>query len=260
MTSARVVVVALALSACGSTGSAIVTFHAAAAGPPDAIAGQPLVFVTPGYGYEVTLTRASLHIGALYLNRAVPLSGAQAQSCILPGIFSAQVTSPLDLDALSPAPQPFLPGGEGTADQSLTGQVWLFGTDIDATSDSTVLVNVAGTAVKTGVSYPFTGQLTVSSNREPAQTNPAFPGAFPLCKQRIVTPIPVDITAAQGGTLLLRVDPRTWFANIDFAQLPLAGDPTNPALRQFADSSQAQPDLFSSVQGTNAYVFTWQAP
>lgn len=261
MRSASVPLLWLALAACGSTGSGLVTFQAAAAGPGDAVAGQPLVFATPGYGYQVTLTRARVHVGALYLNRAVPISGAQAQACILPGIYVGQVTVPLDLDALSPAPQPFPILGEGTADEALTGQVWLFGTDVNATSDSTVLVDVAGIAVRGGTSYPFTGQLTVSENRESPVTNPALPGANPLCKLRIITPVRVDMVLGQGGTLLLRVDPRVWFDNIDFAQVPLAGDPGNPALRRFVDSSQAQPDLWGQgVIGTNAYVFSWQAP
>jgi len=249
----------LALSACGSTGSALVTFHAAAAGPADAVAGQPLVLPSNAYGYQVAITRARLHVGALYLNRSVPISGSQAQPCILPGVYDGQVTASLDLDALSPAPQPFPALGEGTAEEALTGQVWLFGTDVTATADPTVLVDVGGTASRGGTSYPFTGRLTVSTNRQAPVTNPALPGASPLCKLRIVTPIRVDFTLAQGGTLLLRVDPRSWFQNIDFAQVP--PDPVDPSTRRFVDSAQAQPDLWSQgVIGTNAYGFTWQAP
>jgi hypothetical protein len=254
------VALALAVAGCGSTGGALVTFHAAAAGPADAVAGQPLVFTTQAFGYQVTLTRARLHVGALYVNRAVPLSGSQAQACILPGIFSGQVTTPLDVDALSPAPQPFPSLGEGTADESFTGQIWIFGSNVDANADPTVLVDVEGTAAKDGTTYPFTGQLTISSNREPPVTNPTAPGAFPLCKLRIITPIPIDLTPAQGGTLILRVDPRIWFDNVDFAQVPLAGDASNPGLRRFVDSSQSNPDLLTGVRSTNAYTFSWQAP
>ena len=251
----------LALCGCGSTGGALVTFHAAAAGPADALAGQPLVF-TNALGYQVTLTRARLHIGGVYLNRSVPSSGAQATSCVLPGIYSGQVTTPLDVDLLSPDPQRFPADGEGTADASQTGEVWLFGSGVDATADPTVIADVAGTAVQgAGATLAFTGQFTISQNRAVPVGNPALPGSSPLCKQRIVTPIPVDFTLAQGGTLLVRIDPRAWLANVDFAQIP--ADPSNPAQRKFLDRSEGQPDLafyggLRAASGT--YLFNWQSP
>jgi hypothetical protein len=255
-------VLGLALCACGSsTGGALVTFHTAAAGPADAATGQPLVFEN-ALGYAVTLTRARLHIGGIYLNRSVPSSGAQATSCVLPGIYSGQVTTPLDVDAISPDPQPFPADGEGTAEQSQTGEVWLFGSAVNATDDPAVIADVAGTATQ-GAGFPiaFTGQFTIGQNRAVPVANPALPGANPLCKQRIVTPISVDFTLAQGGTLLVRVDPRAWFANVDFAELP--ADPSNPAQRKFLDRSQGQPDLafytgLRAVSGT--YLFNWQSP
>jgi hypothetical protein len=255
------ILVGLALCACGSsTGGALVTFHAAAAGPTDAVAGQPLVF-TNSLGYQVTLTRARLHIGALYLNRSVPLSGAQAQGCILPGIYSGQVTSPLDVDVLSPDPQRFPADGEGTADLSQTAEVWLFGTDVNADEDRTLIADVTGTALLGGTPVPFTGQITIGSNRAVPPANPALPGASPLCKQRIVTPIRVDFTLAQGGTLLVRVDPRGWLATVDFAQIPV--DPSDPAQRRFLDRSEGQSDLafyagLRAASGT--YFFNWQSP
>ena len=244
---------------CGSTGSAIVTFHAAAAGPADAVAGQPLAF-TNALGYQVTLTKARLHIGALYLNRSVPSSGAQAQGCVLPGIYSGEVTRPLDLDVLSPAPQAFPADGEGTADPLRAGEVWLFGNDPFATADPTILVDVEGSAAQGSTTLPFSGQLTISQNRAVPVNDPALPGTAPLCKQRIVTPIPVDFTLEQGGTLLLRVDPRTWFVNVDFAQIP--PDPTDPTRRKFLDRSEGQPDLalYGGVRSTATYVFHWQSP
>src|SRR5437016_2534665 len=88
----RLALAVLVLNACvDTTGGAIVHFRAAVAGPEDARAGQPLVF-TNGHGFAVTLTRAHLHVGAVYLNRSVPTAGAQSQSCILPGIYVGEVT------------------------------------------------------------------------------------------------------------------------------------------------------------------------
>jgi len=260
MRRARMLLV-LALCACGGTGGELVTFHAAAAGPADSVSGQPFVF-TNALGYQVTLTRARLHIGGVYLNRSVPSSGSQATSCVLPGIYSGQVTSPLDVDVISPDAQPFPADGEGTTDRSQTGEIWLFGTAVDATDDRTVLADVAGTAVQgTGTPIEFTGKFTIGQNRAVPVGNPALPGSSPLCKQRIVTPISVDFALAQGGTLLVRVDPRAWFRNVDFAQI--AADPDNPAQRKFLDRSQGQPDLafyggLRAASGT--YLFNWQSP
>lgn len=252
----------LALCACGSsTGGALVTFHAAAAGPADSVSGQPLVF-TNALGYQVTLARARLHIGGIYLNRSVPSSGAQATSCVLPGIYSGEVTSPLDVDVISPVPQPFPADGEGTSDLSQTAEVWLFGSDVNATADPTVLADVTGTAVQAaGTPIAFTGQFTIGQNRAVPVGDAALPGSSPLCKQRIVTPISVALNLAQGGTLLVRVDPRAWFANVDFAQIP--PDPNDPAQRKFLDLSQGQPDLafyggLRAASGT--YFFNWQSP
>ena len=262
----------LALCACGSTGGALVTFHAAAAGPADAVAEQPLVFATSPLDasgqatqYQVTLTRARLHIGALYLNRSVPLSGAQAQSCVLSGIYSGQVTSPLDVDLLSPSPQPFPSDGEGTADQSETGEVWLFGTDPFASNDTTVIVDVAGTAVQGAMSIAFTGQFTIGAKRLIPPSNPALPGQLPLCKQRIITEqLATPFQLAQGGTLLLRVDPRPWFANVDFAQLPFM-DPANPDpmhRKFYGDGTAGVPDanFYRDLHTSSNYDFHWQSP
>ena len=255
--------VAVALCACGGTGGARVTFHAAAAGPLDAAAGQPLVF-TNSAGYQVTLTRARLRIGGVYLNRSVPISGAQAQSCVLPGIYSGQVTSPLVVDVLSPSPQPFPADGEGTADLSQSAEVWLFGTDPFATDDRTVIADVAGTAVQAATSLAFTGQISIGQNRATVPpTNPALPGQDALCLKRIVRGISVDFALAQGGTLLVRIDPRKWFDAVDFAQLPVANPTTpDPTRRKFADAPAdgADVNFFNGLHATDAYTFNWQSP
>src|SRR3954463_15637776 len=114
---------ALGASSCvGTTGGDLFTFTAAAAGPADADPGRPFTFTT-GRGYQVTLTRAKVHLGAVYLNRAQPVSGAQATSCILPGIYVAEVTQGVDVDALSPAPQAFPGEGEAIGDHAVAGEV-----------------------------------------------------------------------------------------------------------------------------------------
>ena len=127
-----------------------------------------------------------------------------------------------DLDLLNAAPQPFPTPGNGTADPAATGEVWLTGARIDDDEDRTIIANVEGTATKNGtISMRFDG--TAHDRHEPhsaASTDPARPGANPVCLFRIVTPIPVNVTPSDGGSLVVRADPRGWFANVDLGALP----------------------------------------
>lgn len=245
-----------ALVACvGTTGSALVTFHAAAAGPSDAAPGQPLAFDN-GKGFHVTLTRARLHVGAVYLNRSVPTSGAQATACILPGIYVGEVLSPLDVDALSPVPQPFGATGDGTSDEARTAELWLTGGDVNADEDPTRILDVAGTATKGDTTIAFEGQVTIGSNWQQQAADPSLPGAHPVCKLRIVSPIAIDLAPRDGGTLLLRVDPRAWFANVDFAQLPISEGTARIA---DAPTDSASANLFAGLHAsTGAYALSWE--
>jgi hypothetical protein len=248
----------IALTSCvGSTGSDLFTFDAAAAGPEDAVAGQPLSFST-GRGYQVTLTRAKVHVGAVYLNKAIPISGAQATSCILPGIYVAQVTAGLDIDALSPALQPFPVKGEAIEALAIAGEVWLTGGDVNAAEDSTVILDVAGTAKKAGSAYPFEGKLTIGNNRLGPINDPSQPGAHPICKERIVSPIPLRLDVRAGGSLLVRVDPRGLFRNVEFSELDPVAD--SPKLYRFKDTTDGQPNVnlyraLESREGT--YELLW---
>ena len=70
--------------------------------------------------------------------------------------------------------------------------------------------------------------------------------------------IPVLITPTNGGSLVLRVDPRAWFANVELAEL----EPVSPGsdLRIFPDESTGQPatNLYGGLRAaTGAYRFEW---
>lgn len=255
---------ALAGSCGGTTGGAHVTFPAFAAGPVGA-SGGPLEFtnfVGPGVpGYRVVLTRARLHIGAVYLKPTVQILGAQATACYFaqPGFYTVEVLNSLDVDTLSPSLQAFRSDGYATSTPVRSGELWLTGGDINAIDDSTVILDVAGTADQAGVSYPFAGSLTIGRNRLVSSRDPGFPSLHPICKERIVTPIPVDITPQPGGTLTVRIDPREWFLGVDFKQLRSSGSPPR---YQFADAAGADPAsdaLYRGIKSTvGVYQFTWQ--
>lgn len=209
---------ALLLAGCGgTTGSALVTFDAVASGPADAT-GAPLSFTT-GFGAQVTLSRAVLRLGAVYLNQSVPLSGAASAPCISPGIYVGEAFGPVTVDLLSPTPVPFPSRAEGTETAAKTAEVWLTGGDVNAEVDATVILELAGTATQAGQSYPFSAAVTIGANRKSAVSSPAFPGLGPICRQRIVSPIAVALTPRQGGTLRLEVDPRGMLHGVDFSRL-----------------------------------------
>ena len=251
-----------ALAACvGTTGGQLLSFPAAAAGPEDAVAGQPLSFVSD-LGWDVTLTEAKVHVGAMYLNQSIPVSGSQGTPCILPSTYVAQVTSGLDVDALSPVPQPFPDDGSGvTVPPALAGQVWLTGGDVNTIGDPDPPVKVLvleGTAAKGGVTMPFTGSITIDKNRQVATTSGAA-GGDPICQERIVSPVSASVNLETRGGLLLRIDPRHLFTNVDFGSLAPSGasfafsdDPTSAAY------TQASRNLYANLHSTSGlYTFEW---
>jgi len=249
----------VALVACvGTTGGDLITFPAFAAGPADAVQGEPYALTT-GRGYDVSLTRARLHISAVYMNRSVPVSVSSDTSCTLAGIYAAEVTGAIDVDVLSPTLQPFPSAGFAASERARTGEVWLTGGDVNEESDPTVILDVAGVARRGDDEYPFEGTVTISKNRVVAPSDPALPGAKPICKQRVVSPIPIDVTPRAGGRLVVRINPRGWFANVEFSKLAKVSD--QPPLYRFQDSSADQPsdNLYGGLRASaGVYEFQWE--
>ncbi len=255
--------VALSVACVGSTGGDVIDFPAAAAGPRDATPGR--LELVNDRGWHVVLTKATLHIGALYLSQSEPVSGAQATACILPGTYVAQVTAGRDVDLLSPAPQPFPRSGHGTTLEAIVGQVWLTGGAVDQTNDATPILLLEGTADRDGDVRPFKGQITISTNR--LEQGGTTAGSNTICKQRIVSPIPTSITIQHAGGLVLRIDPRTLFVNVDFGALvkfssdygfsddPSQTDPKSPTVY-----TQPSANLYENLHaGTGLYAFEWDS-
>jgi hypothetical protein len=223
-----------AFACAGSTGSGLVSFPAYAAGPPDAT--SPLAFDTSG-GYHVSLTTATMHIGAVYLTTSAFGASSASTSCIEPGRYVAEVAGGVDVNLLSPDGQPFSVTGTGTVDQALTGELWLTGGDVTSETDTTPIVTLAGTATRGTESYPFEATVTISSNRTKPVTDPSQPGLNPLCKRRIVQVAPISVDVVAHESLYVRVDPRGWFNSIDFSKLDV--ESTDPPLYQIPDSDSS---------------------
>lgn len=234
---------AIVLAGCGTTGGDVLDFAVTAQGAPGAGVRDTSL------GWHVELSQATIHLGAVYLNLAVPISGSQETNCILPGTYTAEQLSSLDVDALSTAPQPFPARASGTDDRVRTAEIWLTGGDVNADSDATVIARIAGTATKAAATLPFSAQITINTaNRGIPAPSPALPSQHPICKQRIVSPIPIDLRPSAGGTLAITVDASGWFANVDFDQLPAGGvfpdDNANPASQNLFTAVRAAAATF----------------
>jgi hypothetical protein len=150
------------------------------------------------------------------------------------------------VDLLSPSPQAFPETGFATTERSVTGEVWLTDGDINRAPNRTVVLRVTGSAERDHTTYPFEAALTIGDNRVLPPGDAALPGQHPICKQRIVSPIALDLRAQPGDALLLRADPRGMFANVDFATLSLDGE-----LYRFADAAgvdQASDNLYAGLR------------
>ena len=241
------------LGCVGTTGGDLIELQAYAAGPADA--GGRLSFET-SLGYRVELTEARLFLGGIYLNRARPTSVSSDTSCSLPGIYVAEVLAGREVDLLSSEPQRFPSSGSATSERALTGEVWLSSGDVNQTSSSTVILRVAGQAERDGQSLPFEGKLTIGQNRNLPVTDAALPGQHPICKQRIVSPIPLDLQPSPHKSLLVRVDPRAMFANVDFTTLS-----ESEGVLRFSDQTgvdQGSDNLYAGLRrASGVYQFGW---
>lgn len=244
---------ALLAGCVGTTGGELLELHAYAAGPADA---RPQLEFRTSLGYAVTLEEAQIFVGGVYLNRSRPTSVASDTSCTLPGIYVAELLGGREVDLLSATPQAFPGTGFATNDRALTGEVWLSQGDVNQSASGTVVLRVAGTAERNGTAFPFRGKLTIGQNRVLPPNDPALPGQHPICKQRIVSPIAVDLTARPGSSLLLRIDPRGMFGNVDFQTLARAG--TDYVFADAAGVDQASDNLYAGLRrSSGVYELSW---
>ena len=244
----------LPLGCVGTTGGELFELSASAAGPERETSGS-LSFEN-SLGYAVELDEARLFVGGLYLNRSRPTSVAADTSCSLPGIYVAEVLGGREVDLLSPQPQPFPQPGFATSDPAATAEIWLHEGNVNEPASNRPVLRVSGTAERGGESYAFHGQISIGQNRVVQPTDAALPGQYPICKQRIVSPVPVELQPAPGRTLLLRIDPRPMFGNVDFSTLTEVDGSF-----ELADASgvnQASDNLYAGLRrSTGVYELSW---
>jgi hypothetical protein len=265
---------------CGSTGSKRFVFDARAGGI-ERDATQPHVF-TNERGWTITLTKAAVTIGPVYLNVVAPLRSGET-SWMRPFIRSAfahdehlgegrvvgEVLAQVTIDALSPVLVPFGSQGSMTQEHVRTADVFLWPppetppetTNIDAAS-----AELAGEAVRGKDHVRFRGRLVIDD----AWASDAKPGersATPISEIRQVRGVPASFYPVEGGALEIRVDVCPLFRGADFSNL--AANPTDAdgtkILVQSKDGAIATDQVMRNVfQGLRAssgtYAIRWATP
>jgi hypothetical protein len=258
---ARLALASTSSIACiGTTGGETFDFTAYAAGPEDAATSGPLTFET-AQGWSVRLDEATLSIGAVYLSEVVTPANIQESGCLVDGRYAAQVPGAVVVDLLRPTPSPFAALGTASATRARAGEVWLMtGGDVTDDSTSSPVLRLSGRATKAALDRPFTARVSIGKNRKLPPSSPSLPGSNPLCRERIVRPLPLDITPARGGSLLVRVDPRALVTNVDFSALRRFS--TDPVAYGFADGPEDAPSvaLYQALRTSLPYRITWNAP
>ncbi len=253
---------AAALIACGSgsTGGELVEFDVIAKGQATTTPTHEYRF-TNDQGWRISLSEASLQIGAVYLNEQMPLPGGPFDSCTKSGLYVGEMTQALLVNALDPGAQRFPVKGQGLSIPAHSAELWLKDdrTALDA-QGAAPSVHCHGTAQRHGHSIEFSARVSIGANRQLAQTEPNRPGANPVCRQRIVGPIAANFAPSSGGRLEITIDPAEWLRQTDFSTLPGYAD---GAFLEFPDdaSTQASDSLFRGIKNTSAsYHLEWSIP
>ena len=228
----------------GVTGSRRIAFSLAAQGVAEA--SKPFVTCS---GWRITLSSVRMALGPVYFNVAPPLSGPTGALCQAPratprtkrppsllqrvsdallpaahadetadhlagGRTIAQVTSRVLLDVLSPTPME-VGAGDGTDEHALTAEVGLWPSDAAGQSASLpdrAVVEVLGQAERASLVVPFLVRVILDEQAAVGQSLGTLRTARRLTAD-------VDFSRVQEGQanrVLLRVDPREWFAQADF--------------------------------------------
>lgn len=263
---------------CGSTGSARFAFTATAAGI-ERDPTQPFSFVNET-GWSITLTRANVTLGPVYLNVIAPLNDGPTSLLPRLGVRRAfgdddhlgggrevgEVLGQVTFDALAPTPTPFPVAGTMTQEQIRTAEIWLWPPPDQAPETLNIespSVDVAGEAVRGDTRVRFRGALILND----AWTTDAKPGdrsAQPVTSLRKVRGVPTTFFPTQGGSLAIRFDVRALFRGADFSNLaanPADRDGTKILVQSRTGrltTDQVMRNLFQGLRAsTGTYAVRW---
>lgn len=259
---------------CGTTGSKRFQFAAYAGGVAPAAAP-----FTNDSGWTVSLTKAQVTFGPVYLNVVPPLrtsffrigvrSAHADDSHLAAGRDVGEVLGQISFDALSSQLVTFPTSGTMTQEEVRTAEVWLWpapGTAPEEVNIDTAAVDVAGTAVRGAETVRFRGQLIFDD----AWATDALPGersATPITDQRMVRGIPAAFYPDEGGHLEIRFDIRSLLRGADFSNLvnnPTDADGTKVLVQAktgAVTTDQVMRNIFQGLRATTGtYDVRWVHP
>ena len=271
----------IAPTGCGSTGSDRFAFDARAGGI-ERDGAAPSTF-TNETGWTITLTKAQVTMGPIYLNVIAPLRDDTSSWVPWLGVRRAygddehlaggreagEVLGQITFDALSPALVAFPTQGAMAQEQIRTAEIWFWpppGTSPDSVKIDPSAVDFAGEAVKDAATVRFRGTLILND----AWTTDAKPGersAQPVTSLRKVRGIPTSFFPTAGGALEIRFDVRALFRGADFANLqanPSDEDGTKILVQSKTGrvtTDQVMRNVFQGLRAsTGTYAVRWSQP
>lgn len=270
----------VAIACAGSTGTPRFAFEARAGGAPREGSG-PLRFVNET-GWTVTLTKADVTLGPVYLNVVPPL-GAQSLREVLvrtawahgeghldSGRVVGEVLAQVRFDALSGDLVPFPVVGTVTQEAVRTTDIWFYpepGVSPDTTKIDTAALDVAGEATRDGASpVRFRGRLVLDDAWQPDAQKGAR-GTQSIAEIRRVRGVRSSFYPREGGRLEIRFDVRRLFRGADFENLargPSDKDGTKILVQSKSGkftTDQVMTNLYQGLrESTGTYSVRWVDP
>jgi hypothetical protein len=265
----------------GGTGSKRFAFEASVGGSED-IAPGAFTF-TNQTGWTITLTRADMTIGPVYLNVVPPLrdpsyglldvfirpAWAEGQSHLADGRIVGEVLSQVQFSALSPALVAMPVPGSITQEQVRTAEVWFYpapGVSADATKIATVALDVAGQATRGASTIRFRGALKLDDAWLPDVPS-GTRGVLSIAELRKVRGIQASFFPSEGGRLEIRVDVKRFFRGADFSNLdanPIDADGTKVLVQSKTGkvtTDQVMTNLYQGLrEAEGSYNVRWIDP
>jgi hypothetical protein len=266
----------------GATDRTKFSFEARAGGAATGLSQADFTF-TNERNWTITLRKANVTLGPVYLNTVAPLvdsptgflghfvrsAHADGGDHLGGGRIVGEVLSQITFNALSSELAPFPLLGTTTDEPVRTTDVWLYpapGVSADTTKIDTVTLDVAGVARRGDQELRFRGALILNDAWLPDATA-GQRGTTSIALLRRVRGIPSAFTPENGGSLELRFDVRAPFRGADFSNLE-----TSPSDRDGVKllvqsksgkntTDQIMTNLFQGVRATTGtYSVRWASP
>ena len=233
-------ITALPTGCAGTTGGKRFSFDAKIGGIARDRVG-PFTFVNER-GWTITLTKADVTLGPVYLNIVTPLSGGQETSGqetflnyfvkkayasgddhLEGGRVVGEVLAQVKFSALSSDLVTFPSQGTISEEPVRTTDLWFYpapGVSPDTTKIDTVALDVAGTASQGSTTLRFRGAL-ILNDAWLSESTSATQANQSIASIRRLRGIASSFLPKEGGALEVRVDVRALFRGADFSNLEL---------------------------------------